>query len=218
MVFENRAEAGKALATRLAPYADRSDVLVLALPRGGVPVAFEVARALRVELDVLVVRKLGVPGHGELAMGAIASNGVIHLNDDIVRSLGIGEHDIERVAAREGRELARREQLYRAGRPAPDVKGRTLIVVDDGVATGATLMAALMLLRGLNPAKLVVGVPTGARAAVAAITAIADEVICLVIPQPYRSVGATYGRFPQVSDDEVRALLATAAEPGFGRT
>src|SRR6202166_4792121 len=158
-LFRDRREAGRLLAAKLANYANRPDVLVLALPRGGVPVAYEVARALDVPLDVFVVRKLGVPGYEELAMGAVATGGVRVLNDQFVARLGIPEHMIDAIAARERQELARRERLYRGGRPLPDVRGRTVIVVDDGLATGATMHAAIQALRQQNPARIVGAVP-----------------------------------------------------------
>jgi predicted phosphoribosyltransferase len=159
--FRNRNEAGRLLANKLTAYANRPDVLVLALPRGGVPVAYEVARALGAPLDVFVVRKLGVPGHEELAMGAIATGGVRVLNDQIVQRLRIPEYIVDAVAAREQPELRRRERLYRGGRPPPQVRGRTVILVDDGLATGATMRAAIMALRQLQPARIVVAIPTG---------------------------------------------------------
>ena len=158
--FRNRTDAGRRLAEKLAAYANRPDVLVLALPRGGVPVGFEVARALGAPLDVFLVRKLGVPGYEELAMGAVATGGVRVLNDEIVRGLGISEHEIDAAAARELQELARRQRLYRGDRPLPDIAGRTVILVDDGLATGATMRAAIQALRHQQPARIIVAVPT----------------------------------------------------------
>src|SRR3954467_14388492 len=187
--FRDRHEAGRQLAEKLAPYANRPDVLVLALPRGGVPVAYEVARALGAPLDVFVVRKLGVPGYEELAMGAVATGGVRVLNDQIVNRLGIPQHIIDAVATREQQELARRERLYRGGRPPPDVRGRTVILVDDGLATGATMRAAVMALRQLRPARLVVAVPTAAPETCEALRAEVDEVICAITPEPFYAVG-----------------------------
>src|ERR1700694_3139927 len=175
--FRDRREAGRLLAAKLAAYANRPDVIVLALPRGGVPVAYEVARALGAPLDVFVVRKLGVPGYEELAMGAVATGGVRVLNDQFVKRLGIPEHIIDAVAARERRELARRERLYRGGRPPPDARGRTVILVDDGLATGATMHAAIEALRQQNPARIVVAVPAASAETCAALRAEVDDVI-----------------------------------------
>jgi predicted phosphoribosyltransferase len=188
-LFRDRREAGRLLAAKLAAYADRPDALVLALPRGGVPVAHEVARALKAPLDVFVVRKLGVPGYEELAMGAIATGGVRVLNNEVVRRLGIPEHLIDAVARREMQELMRRERLYRGTRPPPDVKGRTVILVDDGLATGATMQAAVQAPRQQQPASIVVAVPTAAPDTCEQLKALADDVICAVTPEPFHAVG-----------------------------
>ena len=205
--FRNRTDAGRQLAEKLATYADRPDVLVLALPRGGVPVGSEVARALGAPLDAFLVRKLGVPGYEELAMGAVATGGVRVLNDEIVRGLGIVEHVIDVAVAREMEELARREQLYRGGSPPPDVAGRTVILVDDGLATGATMRAAVAALRRQHPARIVVAVPTASPDTREALKAEADDVVCATTPEPFFAVGHWYEDFSQTTDDEVRDLL-----------
>jgi predicted phosphoribosyltransferase len=220
MLFQDRAEAGRELAEKLAAYAGRPDVLVLALPRGGVPVAYEVARALLAPLDVFLVRKLGVPGHEELAMGAIASGGVRVLNEDIVRALDISEEDLEAVAAQERAELERRERLYRGGRPFPDVSGRTVILIDDGLATGSTMRAAVAALRRQRPARIVVAVPLGSPDTCAELQGEADEAFCACMPEPFHAVGLWYEDFSQTSDQEVRELLQRAQgqrRPGAGR-
>jgi predicted phosphoribosyltransferase len=209
--FQNRTEAGQVLAQRLAAYAGRPDVLVLALPRGGVPVAFEVARALEVPLDVFVVRKLGVPGHEELAMGAIATGGALVINHDVVQALDIPDRVIKAVAARELEELKRREQAYRDDRPVPEERGRIVIVVDDGLATGSTMRAAVIALRRMGPARLIVAVPTGAPSTCAAFDAAADECICESTPDPFYAVGVWYEDFSQTTDEEVRDLLDRAS-------
>ena len=211
-VFQNRREAGRLLAEKLPAYANRRDVTVLALPRGGVPVAYEVACALRAPLDVFVVRKLGLPGHEELAMGAVAMGGVCVLNQELVDSLCLAPHLIDSVAARELQELERRERVYRGGRPPPDVKGRTVILVDDGLATGATMQAAIKALRELAPARIVVAVPTAPKDTCQSLRAEADEVICDITPEPFVGVGLWYADFSQTSDEEVRALLAMPEE------
>jgi predicted phosphoribosyltransferase len=210
MVFRDRTEAGRRLAAELQAYADRRDVVVLALPRGGVPVAFEVARALHAPLDVFVVRKLGLPGHEEVAMGAIATGGVRILND-VVRRLGISEAVIEAVTAKERRELERRERLYRGDRPSPDVRRSTVILVDDGLATGSTMRAAIAALRKLGPARIVVAVPVGAADTCEEFQAEADETVCAVMPEPFHAVGQWYRDFSQTSDAEVHELLERAA-------
>src|SRR5258706_8025702 len=207
-IYRDRSEAGRELATKLTAYAHRQDVLVLALPRGGVPVGYEVASALGAPLDVFVVRKLGVPGHEELAMGAVATGGVRVLNDQLVERLGIPEPMIDAVAAREQQELARRERLYRGGRPPPDVRGRTVILVDDGLATGATMHAAIQALRQQNPARIVVAVPTASAETCEEMKTVADDVICASTPEPFEAVGLWYQDFSQTSDEEVRDLLA----------
>jgi len=214
MIYRDRTEAGQALAAKLAAHADRPDVLVLALPRGGVPVAFEVAQALHAPLDVFLVRKLGVPGREELAMGALATGGVRVLNEDVVAALGIAEPAIAAVIREEEQELQRREQLYRGDRPAPDVRGRTVILVDDGLATGSTMRAALAALRQQGPARLVVAVPVGAAETCADFRAEADEVVCARTPEPFYAVGLWYNDFSQTTDEEVHELLERAAEAG----
>jgi len=209
--FRDRREAGQVLADRLTAYAGRPDVLVLALPRGGVPVAYEVARALGAPLDVFLVRKLGVPGQEELAMGAVATGGVRVLNEQVVGALGIPPSVIEAVAAWQQQELARRERLYRGDRPPPDVRGRTVILVDDGLATGSTMRAALAALRRQQPARLVVAVPTAAPETCDELRAEADDVVCATTPEPFDSVGLWYEDFSQTTDEEVRELLERAA-------
>jgi putative phosphoribosyl transferase len=210
-IFRDRCHAGQLLAAELAAYAGRSDVLVLALPRGGVPVAFEVARALGAPLDVFLVRKLGVPGHKELAMGALATGGVRVLNERVVRELGIPDAAIEAVAAEEQRELARRERDYRGDRPPPAVGGRTVILVDDGLATGSTMRAAVAALRRQGPARIVVAVPAAAPATCDQFRAEVDEIVCAVTPEPFYAVGLWYEDFSPTTDDQVRDLLARAA-------
>ena len=212
-LFRDRREAGRVLAEKLTAYANRSDVLVLALPRGGVPVGYEVAGALGAPLDVFVVRKLGVPGYEELAMGAVATGGVLVLNDQLVERLGIPQHIIDAVAARERQELARRERLYRSGRPPLDVRGRTVILVDDGLATGATMHAAIQALRQQNPARIVVAVPTASPETCEEMRARADDVICGITPEPFDAVGRWYRDFSQTTDEEVGVLLAQRNTP-----
>lgn len=211
--FANRTEAGEFLATRLVVYANRPDVLVLALPRGGVPVAFAVAQALHVSLDIFVVRKLGVPGHEELAMGAIATGGVRVLNDEVVQYLDIPDEMIDIVAAREMQEIRRRERLYRDDRPIPQVHGRTVILVDDGLATGSTMRAAVAALRRQQPARIVVAVPIAAPETCEELRTEVDEIVCAVTPEPFHAVGLWYEDFAQTTDEEVRALLTRAARP-----
>ncbi|HEX8718098.1 MAG TPA: phosphoribosyltransferase family protein [Gemmatimonadaceae bacterium] len=205
--FQDRREAGRLLAMKLREYAFRPDVTVLALPRGGVPVAWEVARALDAPLDVCLVRKLGVPGHEEFAMGAIATGGVCVLQDDTIRELGITPDEIERVALAERQELARRERFYRAGRPPLDVRGRTVILIDDGLATGATMSAAVTALRAHDPAAIVVATPVAARSTCEAMREIADSCICVAAPDQFYAVGFWYRNFVPTTDDEVRSLL-----------
>lgn len=209
--FADRSEAGRYLATKLARYANRADVLVLALPRGGVPVAFEVARLLQVPLDIFVVRKLGVPGHEEMAMGAIASGGVRVLNRDVVEQLQISEAEIEQAAAMEQAELERREALYRGNRPRSQVRGCTVILVDDGLATGASMRAAVTALKQLDPRQIVVAVPTAARSTCEEFEDEVDEVVCAITPEPFFAVGLWYEDFSQTTDEEVRDLLEKAA-------
>ena len=208
--FRDRTEAGRALAESLAHYANRRDTIVFALPRGGVPVAYEVARALDAPLDVFIVRKLGVPGHEELAMGAVATGGVRVLNEPVVRSLGIPDSVIDSVAAAEQKELERRQRLYRGDQLAPEVGDKTVILVDDGLATGSTMLAAVKALQQQQPARIVVAVPTAARETCEALKAEVDEVICAVTPEPFYSVGFSYEDFSQTTDEEVRDLLARA--------
>ena len=206
--FHDRRDAGQRLAATLRDYAGRDRLLILALPRGGVPVAYEVARALRAPLDVFLVRKLGVPGHEELAMGAIASGGVRVLNEEVVRTLRIPLQMIEEVARRELGELCRREQEYRDGRPPVDVAGKTVVLVDDGLATGSTMLAAAEALRRMGPARLVVAVPVGAPETCERLQPVADDVVCAVTPEPFHAVGMWYEDFSQTDDREVRELLA----------
>jgi len=213
-MFRDRTDAGEALAERLSRYANRDDVVVLALPRGGVPVAFEVASALGAPLDVFVVRKLGVPWHPELAMGAIASGGIRVLNDEVIRALGISGDVIEEVAEEEGRELERRDAAYRDGRPRPDIHGKTVILVDDGLATGSTMRAAVKAVQRLGPAWVVVAVPVGAVDTCHALRCEADEVVCVETPEPFYGVGSWYDDFSQTTDEEVRDLLARAYAVG----
>ncbi len=210
MQFENRAEAGRYLAQKLMAYRDQPDVLVLALPRGGVPVAYEVAKALHAPLDVFLVRKLGVPGHEELAMGAVATGGVRVLNEAVVRALNISEEQINAVTEAELRELERREQAYRGSRPAPQIRDRTIILVDDGLATGATMYAAIVALRQQHPKKIVVAVPTASPETCDEFRSVSDEVVCAITPEPFYAVGLSYKDFSQTTDEEVRDLLARA--------
>ena len=212
MQFIDRADAGRQLAARLSAYADRSDVIVLGLPRGGVPVAYEVARRLRAPLDVFLVRKLGVPSHPELAMGAIAEGGVEVLSEDLIRDVGVPEALVRQVAVRERLELDRRDTLYRGGRTLPPVRGHIVILIDDGLATGSTMQAAVTALRRLDPARIIVAVPVGARDTCTRIGRLADEVVCLAMPEPFQAVGLWYQRFAQTTDEEVQRLLAHAPE------
>lgn len=205
--FENRREAGVELASRLQKYRGRDDVVVLALPRGGVPVAAEIAEALGAPLDIFVVRKLGMPGHQEFAIGAIASGGVRVLNDDVIRWYGIPDRAIDAVAQRELAELERREREYRQGRPLRDLQGRTVILVDDGLATGSTMRAAVQAVRAHAPARVIVAVPVGASSTCEEFVDIADETICARTPEPFSAVGLWYRDFSETTDDEVRAVL-----------
>lgn len=215
MLFEDRRDAGRALAEKLEDHAGRPDVLVLGLPRGGVPVAYEVARALHAPLDVFLVRKLGLPGQEELAMGAIASGGIRVVNPDVLSELGVPEELIDEVAREEEEELARRERLYRGDRPPPQVEGRTVILADDGLATGASMRAAVAALRQLRPARIVVAVPVAARETCDELRSEVDEVVCAVTPEPLYAIGMWYRDFSQTSDEEVRSLLEAArAETG----
>jgi putative phosphoribosyl transferase len=209
--FRDRADAGRALARVLSHYAGRDDVIVLALPRGGVPVAAEVAKELGAPLDVFLVRKLGVPGHEELAMGAIASGGVLVLDEGVLRWLGISEEQVQRALARELDELRRREAAYRDGRPLPDLKSKTVILVDDGLATGASMQAAARAVRRHEPARIVIAVPVASRATCDQFRDDVDEVVCAVTPEPFYAVGNWYEDFSQTSDEEVQELLERAA-------
>ena len=212
MLFQDRTAAGQFLAGELANYTNLPDVVVLALPRGGVPVAFEVAKALNATLDVLVVRKLGVPDDQELAMGAIAPFGVQVLNQDIVNQLNISDEVITRIAEQERQELDRRERLYRGDRPTPELGGRTVILVDDGLATGATMWAAVVALRKKEPASIVVAVPIAATETCEDLQGKVEKIVCCATPNPFYSVGRWYENFPQTTDEEVCKLLAKATK------
>jgi predicted phosphoribosyltransferase len=210
MLFRDRADAGRHLVSRLGAYRGRPDVLVLGLPRGGIPVAYEVARELGAPLDVFVVRKLGVPGQEELAMGAIATGGVRVVNRDVVDALHIPPDVLDRAAAEEARELERRERSYRGDRPEPQVQGKTVILVDDGLATGSTMKAAVAALRQQGPARIVVAVPVAAPSTCEELRREVEEVVCFATPEPFMAVGRFYDDFAQTTDDEVRELLAAA--------
>jgi putative phosphoribosyl transferase len=212
--FRNRRDAGRVLATKLAAYAKRPDVIVLALPRGGVPVAYEVAQALAAPLDVFLVRKLGLPGHEEFALGAIATGGVRVINQDVVRGLRIPPTTIDAIAASEHQELERRERLYRGDRQGPDVRDRTVILVDDGLATGATMYAAVKALRQQGAGRVVVAVPIAPPETCDQLRAAVDDIVCVVTPEPFYAVGLWYEDFSQTTDDEVRNLLARSARVG----
>lgn len=210
MLFQDRADAGRQLAARLSRYRDRPEVVVLGLPRGGIPVAYEVARALHAPLDVFLVRKLGLPGREELAMGAIASGGIRVLNEEVVAALQIPAEVIDRVAAQEQREIDRQELAYRGDRQPPALRGRIVILVDDGLATGSTMRAALLAARQHQPARLIVAVPVGAEETCAEFEHLADEAICATTPEPFYAVGAWYRNFDPTTDDEVQQLLAAS--------
>lgn len=212
-IFANRMEAGRVLARHLRTYANRQDVIVLALPRGGVPVAWEVAAALQAPLDLLMVRKLGVPWQEELAMGALASGGALYVDRRLMREADVSEPEFERVLAEAQLELARREMLYRAEQPAADVTARIAIVVDDGMATGATLLAAVRALRSRTAAKIVVALPVAPPEARARLGDAIDEFVCAMTPRVFFSVGQFYRDFAETTDDDVRALLASAFKP-----
>lgn len=212
MIYRDRSDAGRELAKKLADYRDRDDVMVLALPRGGVPVAYEVARALRTPLDVFVVRKLGTPGQPELAMGAIAPGGVRILNNDVVEALGIPESMIEEVTRIEAEELQRRERQYRGARPPLDVRGKTVILADDGLATGSTMRAAAAALRQAGAQKIVVAVPVAPASSCESLRSEVDELVCGATPEPFWAVGQWYRDFEQTSDEEVRELLETSEQ------
>ena len=209
-LFANRTAAGRELAKALNEYRGRDDVIVYALPRGGVPVAFEVATVLGAPLDVLIVRKLGVPGHPELAMGAVASGGVRVINDLVVRQLAIPEHDVERATQQQRLEVEERERLFRSGHPAPDPAGAIAIVTDDGIATGSTMRAAIDALREMSPARVVVAVPVASPDVCEEFAQIADDVVCLATEQPFGAVGMWYEDFDQTTDQEVVDLLTRA--------
>ena len=206
--FQDRADAGRQLANRLKRYAHRSDVLVLGLPRGGVPVAYEIAQALNAPLDVCLVRKLGVPDHEELALGAIASGGVRVLNDDVVSGMNISTSTIDAIAARELQELQRRDRAYRGDRPPPTIRDRTVILVDDGIATGATMRAAVSVIKPQQPAQLVVAAPVVAPPIYEELSQIVDEVVYVAMPEALRAIGFWYNDFSQTSDEDVRQGLA----------
>lgn len=210
--FADRHAAGKALVERLGEFAGRDDLVVLALPRGGVPVACEVARALNSPLDVFVVRKLGVPGHEELAMGALASGGVRVLNQDVLNWYRLSEADVDAVTRVEKAELERRERLYRGDRPLVPIEGRIAILIDDGLATGSTMRAAVEAVRGLNPSRIIVAVPVGSQEACEQLRQIADDAICLMSPASFSAVGQWYLDFSQTTDDEVRQLLKSSGQ------
>jgi predicted phosphoribosyltransferase len=213
-LYKDRRDAGRILATKLDRYAARMGLLILALPRGGVPVAFEAARALRAPLDVFLVRKLGVPGYEEQAFGAIASGGVRVLDSEVVRRANVSEAAVITATHRELDELKRREEVYRHGRPMPPVAGRTVILIDDGLATGASMRAAVQALRMLGPAEIVVAVPVAPEAACRELAYVADDVVCAATPRSFRNVGEWYDDFSQVSDDEVVRLLEEAGGRG----
>jgi len=209
--FRDRHEAGRHLALRLLPHANRRHTTVLALPRGGVPVAYEVAVVLQVPLDVFLVRKLGVPGHPELAMGAIASGGIRVINDRIVRELGVTQADLDRVAAMQAIEIARQETAFRGEQPPLNLAGRTVVLVDDGLATGASMRAAAEAVRAQHPARVIVAVPVAARETYEEFQRLVDEVACVATPEPFHAVGMWYEDFSQTSDEEVRSLLDRGA-------
>jgi putative phosphoribosyl transferase len=210
MRFRNRREAGQRLAKLLATYANRPDVLVLGLPRGGVPVAFVVAQSLHVPLDVMIVRKLGSPGQEELAMGAVATGGIRVLNDDVIRCAGVSPEDLQTATVREQREVTRRALVYRGGRPLPDIHGRTVILVDDGIATGATIRAAIAAIRAQKPVRLIVAAPVAAVETCDTLRSEVDDLVVAYEPDVFFGVGLWYDDFPQITDDAVCALLAQA--------
>jgi putative phosphoribosyl transferase len=210
--FADRDEAGRRLGAALRGYARERDLIVLALPRGGVPVAARIAEALHAPLDVCIVRKLGVPGFEELAMGAIASGGARVLNTEMIAQLGYPQEVVDRIVEREEHEVRRRESLYRGDRPFPDLAGRTVIVVDDGAATGASMRAAVVALRQLRPRKIVVALPVASREAARLLSAAADDCVCLLQPEPFYGVGAWYEDFTQLADDDVRAMIADSEQ------
>lgn len=206
--FQNRTEAGQQLAQQLKAYANHPDVLVLGLPRGGVPIAYEVAKALNAPLDICLIRKLGVPGHQELAMGAIASGGVRELNYDVISGLGISGKTIDEVADRELKELQRRDRAYRGDRPPPDICDRIVILIDDGIATGSTIKAAITVIQSQRPARLIVAVPVAPPQIRDELSVAVDEVVCLMTPEEFYAISLWYEDFAQTTDEEVRELLA----------
>ncbi len=208
--FHDRADAGRQLAAKLSHYQEVPGVIVLGLPRGGVPVAFEVASSLHAPLDVFIVRKLGAPGQEELAIGAVASGGVTVLNEDVIRGMRISQTEVQAIAARELQEVDRRERVYRDDRPAPVVRDKIVILVDDGLATGASMLAAADAIRERDPKRIVIAVPVAPRDACADIASKADEVVCVYTPRPFRALSQWYENFSQTSDDEVKALLGSA--------
>jgi putative phosphoribosyl transferase len=213
MRFRDRAQAGRLLASRLTKYADREDVTLLGVPRGGIPVAFEVAQALHVPLDIFPLRKLGVPGQEELAFGAIASGGVRVLDAEVIGLVGISPQEIERVTERERKELERRERLYRDGRPAAEVRGRTVVLVDDGIATGSSILAAITALRQIQPARVVIAAPVAPAHTCERLRREVDEVVCVDTPESFHAIGQFYEDFSQATDAKVCDLLRRAALP-----
>ena len=211
-LFADRRDAGRKLAKKFAAYANRSDVLVLALPRGGVPVAYEVASALHAPLDIFIVRKLGLPGHEELAMGAIATGGALVINQDVVRTFNVPQGLIEAVAKKELKELERRERVFRGDRPMREIGGKTVILIDDGLATGASMHAAILGIRSKQPARIVAAVPTAALETCEAFKQKVDEMICATTPEPFYGVSRWYEDFSQTSDEEVQSLLEEASQ------
>lgn len=217
MIFPNRTEAGRELAKRLSAYGDRKDVIVLGIPRGGVPVAFEVAGALGAPLDVFIARKLGVPGHEELAFGAVASGGVRYLDKQTVEALGISDAEVARVTEQEKKELERRENVYRGGRPALSVERLTAILVDDGIATGASMLAAIAALRQMKPARVVVAVPVAPPSTCERLRPEVDDLVCVYAPEFFYAIGQFYGDFSQVTDEEVIDLIQRASRAKAAR-
>ncbi|MBK8026961.1 MAG: phosphoribosyltransferase [Chloroflexi bacterium] len=215
MILQDRTEGGKLLAEHLAGYRNQRDVLILALPRGGVPVAWEVTQHLHAPLDIFLVRKLGAPGHGELAIGAVATGGVRVLNNWLISMLGVTDAELEAITDRELAELERRQRLYRGDRPLPEIGGRTILLIDDGLATGATMRAAVLAIQQKEPARLVVGVPIASSESCDAFRDEVDQVICAVTPEPFHAVGLWYRNFEQVSDEEVQDLLARSRGDPF---